>query len=176
MEDSSALQPRWGRDPGKRKIHNAWHAFLGAAATMCGTTVAIFLIPDDPQSSGALFWPAVSCSLGLVTVPLLALRQGTETILRTENVLMIGLIYWLLFELLQGSYPLDTSYDNIVLSFIAIGLMAAGIWIGVAGAGKSLPGLLVRAVTQQLHSKSLFRACLDSVFSWDFLFCVQQRF
>ena len=31
---------------------------------------------------------------------------------------MIGLIYWLLLDLLQGAYPLiDVSYDDVILAF-----------------------------------------------------------
>ena len=55
---------------------------------------------------------------------------------------MLGLFYWLLLDPIQGAYPLvGVRYDDVVLGFIVIGIMAVGIWIGSVGRGWSLPRL-----------------------------------
>ena len=166
------------RDGAKqRKISGTWLSLLGAIATVCGTMAAILSVPDDPQPRGVLFWPAVWCSLGLLTAPLLELRKSTQAIFRTENILMIGLIYWLLLDLLQGAYPLeDVSYDEVILSFTAIGAMAAGILVGMVGTGWQPPQLVLRAAKQQLSSTGLFRGVWIAFFLGMFLFAYTSDF
>jgi hypothetical protein len=60
--------------------------------------------------------------------------------------------------------------------FIAIGMMAAGIWIGCTGKGWSLPKLIVQAVKRQLSTSSLFKACLISFFLGIFYFAFTSDF
>jgi hypothetical protein len=143
----------------KRNVNRTALNLLGVAATVCGTTAAILSIPNDPLPAGALFWPALWLSIGFLTAPLLGLRDDTMSILRTENVVMVGLIYWLLLDLLQGLYPLTAvSYDDIVFTFIAVGTIAGGIWVGMSGGGWRPPQVVVRAAKQQFSTRQLFRA------------------
>jgi hypothetical protein len=122
---------------------------------------AVASIPDDPRPIGALFWPALWLSLGLLSVPIFRASADTSVLLRTEHFLMLGLFYWLLLDPIQGAYPLDgVSYDDVALGLIAIGIMALGIWIGSVGRGWSLPGLVLRAAKQPLNTKSLFAAAV----------------
>jgi hypothetical protein len=143
----------------KRNVNRTALNLLGVAATVCGTTAAILSIPNDPLPAGALFWPALWLSIGFLTAPLLGLRNDTMSILRAENVLMVGLIYWLLLDLLQGLYPLTAvSYDDVVFAFIAIGTLAGGIWVGMSGGGWRPPQVVVRAAAQQFSTRQLFSA------------------
>ncbi len=140
---------------------NSRYSFIGAAAVVIGVVAAIASIPDDPQPIGALFWPALWLSLGLLSVPVFRASTDTSVLLRTEHCLMLGLFYWLLLDPIQGAYPLDgVSYGDVALAFIAIGIMAVGIWIGSVGRGWSLPGLVLRAAKQPLSTKSLFAAAI----------------
>jgi hypothetical protein len=174
--DDAAVRPRSLHDSNKR-AEQTWLPLLGAVATLCGTIVAILSIPDDPQPRGALFWPAVWCSLALLTAPLLGVRKTTEAMLRAENLLMFGLIYWLLLDLLQGSYPLEhVSYDEVILAFTAIGAIAAGIWVGMMGAGWQPPQLVIRAAKQQFSSTGLFGAVWIVFFLGMFLFAYTSDF
>ena len=136
-------------------------AIIGAGAVVIGIVAALASIPDDPQPTGALFWPALWLSLGLLSVPIFRASTDTSVLLRTEHFLMLGLFYWLLLDPIQGAYPLDgVSYDDVALAFIAVGIMALGIWIGSAGHGWSLPGLVQRAAKQPLNTNSLFAAAV----------------
>ena len=157
--DHGSLPFGWGEGASKRAVDLTWLPFAGTIAAALGTIAAIVFIPDDPQPRGALFWAAVWCSLGLLTGPLVGLRSSPATLLRSEHVLMFGLVYWLLLDLLQSGYPLeDVSYAEAVWAFAAIGAMAVGVWIGAAGTGWSLPKLVLRAVRQPLNNRGLFRA------------------
>ena len=179
MEATSdaAVRPRNGSN---KRAEQTWLPLLGAVATICGTTAAILAVPDDPQPRGALFWSAVWCGLGLLTAPVLGLRKSTQAIFRTENLLMIGLVYWLLLDLLQSAYPLvdvvGVSYDDVVLAFTGIGLFAGGIWIGMLGTGWSPPQLVLRAAKQQFSSTGLFRAIWMTFFLGMFYFAFSSDF
>jgi len=172
--DRAALEPQQGSGANNREVDH--RSFLGAAAALCGTLAAIISIPADPRPSGALIWPAVWCSIGLLTAPLLGLRNSIQTILRTENLLMIGLIYWLLLDLLQGAYPIDVSYDDVSLAFTALGTMAVGIWVGTLGTGWSPPQLVLRVAKRQFSSAMLFRALWVAFFLGMFYFAYSSDF
>jgi hypothetical protein len=174
--NDTAVRPR--SLPGSNKrAEQTWLPSLGALAAVLGTIVAILSVPDDPQPRGALFWPAVWCSLGLLTAPVLGLRKTTQAILRTENLLMIGLIYWLLLDLLQGAYPLDdVSNDAVTLAFAGIGVFAVGLWVGMLGTGWSLPQFLLRAAKQQFSSGRLFGAVLIAFFLGMFWYAYSSDF
>ena len=174
--DHAAFEPRRGNGVDKGK-NDTWLIAVGAIATLCGTTAAILSVPDDPQPRGALFWSAVWCSFGLLTAPVLGLRKTTQAILRTENFLMIGLVYWLLLDLLQGAYPLDNvSSEDVILAFTAIGAMAVGIWFGMLGAGWRLPQLVLGAAKQEFSSTGLFRAVWLCFFLGMFYFAYSSNF
>src|ERR1700751_2267054 len=105
------------------------YAFIGAVAVVIGVVAAVASIPDNPRPIGALFWPALWLSLGLLSVPIFRASADTSVLLRTEHFLMLGLFYWLLLDPIQGAYPLvGVRYDDVVLGFIVIGIMAVGIW------------------------------------------------
>jgi hypothetical protein len=175
--DHAAFGPRQGNGANKRKVDHTWLTLLGAVATVCGTIAAILSVPDDPVPAGALFWPAVWCSLGLLTAPVLGLRKTTQAILRAENLLMIGLIYWLLLDLLQGAYPLeDVTYNDVILALTAIGAMATGILVGMVGTGWQPPQLVLRAAKQQFSSTGLFRAVWVAFFLGMFHFAYSSDF
>jgi hypothetical protein len=177
MEKTSntAVRPRSAHRSNK-KAEQTGLALLGMVATIFGTMAATLSVPDDPQPVGALFWPAVWCSLGLLTAPVLRLRSAVAA-LRAENLLMIGLVYWLLLDLLQGTYPLTgISSDDAILAFISIGAMAIGMWVGMLGTGWSLPQLVLRAAKQQFSSAGLFGAICISFFLGMFWFAYSSNF
>src|SRR4051794_8990605 len=109
-------------------------AMLGIGACAFGSLAAIGMVPGDPQPEGALFWSALCSILGLLSVPILQARRETAVLMRCENFLMLGLVYWLLLDPLQGAYPLDgISSEDASIVFASIGLMSCGIWLGLAG-------------------------------------------
>src|ERR1043165_6689382 len=87
---------------------------IAIISTVIGTTLAILLIPEDPATEGALFYPALVMSAGLSFAPVLAALRYPKALLRGESLLSFAPIYWLLLVLLQGVYPLqDITADQV---------------------------------------------------------------
>ena len=131
----------------------------GICSSIAGCALALALIPDDPQPSGALFWPAAALTAGMLVVPLFRIRAGLKTFLQSEHILMIGIVYWLLLDPLQGLHPLDdVSYSDCFWALVAIGLMSVAIWTGTLGRGWSIHGGVLSIIDRQLHINSLLIA------------------
>src|SRR5690606_33660822 len=55
----------------------------------------------------------------------------------------LGLVYWLLLDLLQGAYPLDeVGRASVPATFGAIGLFAVSIWVAAYRSSWRLPRIL----------------------------------
>ena len=90
---------------------------------------------------------------------------------------MIGLVYWLLLDLLQGAYPMvDVSYDDVILAFTGIGAIAGGIWVGMLGTGWSPPQVVLRTAKQQFSSGLLFKAVWIAFFLGMFWYAYSSDF
>src|SRR5689334_19547692 len=95
-------------------------SILGVTSVLGALAVAIALIPNDPHPIGAMFWPALCLTIGLLAVPVLRMRATMISVLRAENFLMLGLIYWLLLDMLSSAYSLDlVTYDSVITALIA---------------------------------------------------------
>ena len=81
---------------------------LGIAGTCIGTLVALSLIPEDPQPQGALFQSALAMTAGLAAAPVAAAFKDPKSLLRGEHLLALSPVYWLLLDLLQGAYPMNS--------------------------------------------------------------------
>ena len=57
---------------------------LALFSTTVATTMAVLLIPDDPSTDGALFYPALVMSAGLATAPLFTAFRYPKALLRGE--------------------------------------------------------------------------------------------
>src|SRR5262249_9941700 len=120
---------------------------LAILSTSMATVVAILLIPDNPTEPGALFYSALVMSAGLAIAPLAAAFRHPKTLLRGESMLSVAAIYWLLLDLLQGVYSMDSiTADEIRQSFIAIGLFVVMVWIGALRRPWRTPDVLIRSV------------------------------
>src|ERR1051325_3588834 len=104
---------------------------LAIISTVIATTLAILLIPEDPSTEGALFYPALVMSAGLATAPFVAALRYPKALLRGENLLSLAPIYWLLLDLLQGVYAMqDITADQVRQAFLAIGLFVVMVRLG----------------------------------------------
>ncbi len=132
------------------------YAWLGLAATVLATLLAVASIGNEPQRTGELFVAAMWLCCGLLLVPVLRIRQGLQEILRTEYFLMVGLCYWLLLDLLQSAYPLyGLRRDQIVTAIVSIGVMAAGIWLGALYRSWPLPGIVRQSIQVRITNDAL---------------------
>jgi hypothetical protein len=127
---------------------------------LAALAVALAFVPDDYSSAGALFDSAMVLTVGLFAGPVLRIAiGGYRDALRTEHFLMLALVYWILLDLLQTTYPLDlVNREDVETAFVAIALTAVGIWTGVALPAWKLPAILTRASGQEFGPSQIYKA------------------
>jgi len=130
---------------------------LALLSTTMATTMAVLLIPDDPSTEGALFYPALVMSAGLATAPLFTALRYPKALLRGECLLSLAPIYWLLLDLLQGVYAMeDVKADQVRLAFLAIGLFVVMVWLGVLRRSWRIPTVLISSASQEFSVNTYF--------------------
>ncbi len=130
--------------------------FASASLATIITTVALF--PDQPAPRGALILPAAVLTIGIMLVPALRALSGSDETTNAENVVMLGFVFWLLLDLLQGAYDLSqASNESLRDALTAIGASAAAVWIGVLGKPWKAPGWLVNVTSRPLETRTIVR-------------------
>ena len=128
-----------------------------------GTLLAVLVVPENVGEANTLVEPAAYMTLGLLTPIVFGLRKDLISVLKIENALMIAIVYWLLFDLLQSAYPyVGLGRIQVVIAFSVIGLFAAAIWLGAAGRGWHLPSVVRNAAERPLNVRMLFLAIIVS--------------
>jgi len=126
-------------------------------STAIATTLSILLIPEDPSSEGALFYPALVMSAGLATAPVAAALRYPKALLRGESLLSLAPIYWLLLDLLQGVYGLqDVTADQVRQAFLAIGIFVVMMWLGSIRRPWRIPQVVISSVSQEFSINTYF--------------------
>lgn len=133
----------------------------GAFAILIGTLLATMLVPQDPRPAQALLPSGAMLTAALLIPPAFRLRRGrVQLALRAENLLMVGLVYWLLLDILQGAYDLDVTQSAAQLAIAAIGATGAAIWLCANLRRVGLPRLVERELTAPWTAEWIFRAAL----------------
>lgn len=122
--------------------------------------LAISLVPDNPQPAGELALPGIFMAVGLLLVPMVYAYKGQERVFRAEHILCFGLVYWLLLDVIQSAYDVDLSLEATQQVFLAMILMAVGIWLGAAFGPRRLPQRIFNMLEKPLHSEHLYQAGL----------------
>ena len=134
---------------------------LGLASTIIGTLAAIFIIPANTTAPDALFPSALTMTIGLAIAPLLAAWRSPRTLLRTEHILVLSPIYWLLLDLLQQAYTLERLHTaSIAGTFLSIGLFTCGVWLTAFIRPLALPKQLAEAASHTLTPRTIFKLIL----------------
>jgi hypothetical protein len=130
---------------------------LAILSTSMATTLAILLVPEDPSTERALFYPALLMSAGLATAPFVTALRHPKTLLRGECLLSLAPIYWLLLDLLQGVYAMqDIKADQVRLAFLAIGIFVVLVWLGALRRSWKVPQVLISSVSQEFPINTYF--------------------
>jgi oligosaccharide repeat unit polymerase len=131
---------------------------VGFSATAVSLLIALTVFPDDPSPKGALVLPATILAFGILFVPLLRAVRRSPTLLHAENLVAIGFVFWLLLDLIQGSYSLNDAPDWAIRdAFIAIGLSATAMWLGVAFRPWQLPQWVAQIAASRLTDNAIAR-------------------
>jgi len=122
-----------------------------------GTTLAVLLIPNNPSSEGALFYPALVMSAGLALSPIVTALRYPKALLRGECLLSLAPIYWLLLDLLQGVYAMeDITAHQARQAFLGIGLFVVMVWLGALRRSWKIPKVLISSVSQEFPLNTYF--------------------
>jgi len=143
--------------PQKRSIQGVVLPGVGLCATVFGTLLAMSVVPEMYEDKGALRLPAAILALGIGIAPFVAAMRDIRSAVRIENVLAQAPIYWLLLDLLQGSYGIQVaSRGDVVKGLAATGLFTIGVWIAVLQRAWKLPRFVSERAETELGAKSIF--------------------
>lgn len=125
------------------------------------TVVAMFLTPQNVVPRLALFWPALVMSAGLAIIPMIKAFSAPKQFFLSHYLLALAPIYWMLLDLLQGVYDLEgVAQKEARLAFLAIGLFAAAMWLGVMGRPWRLPQAVRQVSSLSLSPPAIFWAAV----------------
>ncbi|WP_019508568.1 O-antigen polymerase [Pleurocapsa sp. PCC 7319] len=137
------------------------YPLLGLVSTIVGTLIAIFILPEETTAPSALFPCALAMTLGLAIAPFAAACRSPRTLLRTEHVLVLAPIYWLLLDLLQQAYSLEYFPNSFVAgTFLSIGLFTTGVWLAALMRPLPMPTSLANAADHRLNPTLIFSLIL----------------
>lgn len=139
-----------------RNQYDLLSSSISLMALLICTEVAISEVPERPLTAGAMSFSAMVLSAGLVAPLLFSLLYAPKEVLRVEHLLMVGLVYWLLIELIQGVVSLPNLSRACVRDGLrAIGMFAMGINVAGIHPAWPLPGFVVRAANVRLQAGTL---------------------
>jgi len=133
---------------------------IGILGTMVGTFLAIYLVPDNYQSQGELQMSAIALSVGLLLAPIaaFALFRETKSLLMVQNVIMVGIVYWLLLDHAQGLQGVPgVRKDSVKLCFALIGLFSVFTWSGTFAKPWKIPRVVHASMNVEISEQMLFR-------------------
>ena len=134
-----------------------------------GSLVGFLLLPNVVSQPEDLQLAAIVFAAGIATGPIVAALRQPQAILHPTSILLLGIIYWLLFDLIQARFAPEVSNpDAIGLGFMAIALFVVGVCVAQYARPPSFPRLLVNAATFSFSSRALFRIGL-AAFALSFL-------
>lgn len=132
---------------------------IGFGAAVLATVMAtVAFFPDQPGPQGALVLPALILTIGLLVVPVMRFLTNSDEVTNAENFVMLGFVFWLLLDLLQGAYDLRQASNEALRDALAsIGVTAAAVWVGVMGRPWKSPAWLVDVTSRPLETPTITR-------------------
>jgi len=128
------------------------------ASLILGLVAALNLIPEDNVSEHALRWPAVAMTAGLLgCVAADLLVGGIKRGLAAVQYILLGLVYFLLIDVIQSLHSIDTLAWPVSEVFIALTIFAAACILGSAIQPRPLPKILENLTSHEYSPRILFR-------------------
>jgi hypothetical protein len=133
------------------------HPWLGLCSAIIGVIAAMWFVPARCDEPGSLKISALILSLSLIVVPIRVLFTSPSSIFHPISVTAAAPVYWLLLDMVQGTYGLENiTQDEVRLAFLAIGLFSASVWMASLARPLRVPRLLRDAATISLSTGTLF--------------------
>src|SRR6266404_6162517 len=87
---------------------------LGILSVAVGTGTALMFVPEEFHARWALTPSALCMTAGLALPVLAAVVRDFRTLFRAEHVMILGLVYWAMLDLLQGvNNPRGVQYESV---------------------------------------------------------------
>lgn len=130
---------------------------LGLATIPAGTGLAVALIPEKFNYAGSLFVSALLMSAGILAPVVLAAVRRPYNLVRCENLILVGLVYWILLDLLQNqNEPHGVTLDAVQFAFLSIGLFGSAVCLGTMVFSWTLPRRVLVAAQVEVAPNILF--------------------
>lgn len=135
--------------------------FVSIACIFLGTLFASSLVPLKVSTPGALRSAALVMIVGLAAGPLFSSFSNMRNLMRTENLIGLAPIYWLLLDLVTGIYEMErTSQDALSQTFWVIGVGTMAYWLGTLAKPWTLPAGFMRACNLRFSTSTLLPTVL----------------
>jgi hypothetical protein len=133
----------------------------GTAALASGAVLAYAFMPSDVSDPGGLFFVALCVAVSLLLGPAAWATRNPMILVSPVSMLSLGLVYWILLDLLQFLYvPEVWNVSDVYAAFATVSLFAFGVYCGYFLPNARLPKFLLRASIVQMSSRSLFIAAM----------------
>lgn len=131
--------------------------FFSLFSTLLGLCVALVLVPEDLEPAASLKPSALALSIGILSGPALATARSFKSFFLAEHLISLSPIYWLLLDLIQGSFTLiGLSQSQARTAFLAIGLFNIFFWLATLRQFIPTPTWLSRSTHQRYSGRTLF--------------------
>jgi hypothetical protein len=130
---------------------------ISIASTLVGLALALFMMPADVNPPGALTVVALVLAIALCLGPLIAALKEPKAFFCAENVVILGLVYWILLDPIQGFYGVYRAVPgDVERAFIAVAAFALGVWLGSVLQRGAVPGVLNGITTVNMQPRMIF--------------------
>ena len=83
------------------------------------------------QPAGAMRPAALALAFAFLLVPAIeTLKFGIKSALKIRNILLVGIVYWLLADLIQALYSIEATPQGIEIAYLATALFAVAVSLG----------------------------------------------
>lgn len=131
---------------------------LSIAGIVLGLIGAVLTAPELLLDSTSLQIPAACVVVGFVVGPVLSSLRRVTAILHPTSLMLLGLCYWVLLDLVQAVYPLDAiTASGAVGAFFALSVFALGLCIAHLFTPMHLPLFMTNAASLILNENRLFK-------------------
>jgi hypothetical protein len=134
---------------------------LGIMGNVFGLVLALALMPEHVQAPGALRDSALVMIAGMAVAPLAAAWVNLRFLLRTENIIGLAPAYWLMMDMVTGSYTMEyIRHEGAQKAFVIIALCTSAYWWGTMFRPWILPGGFLRTCQFRISSEALMPVIL----------------
>ncbi len=134
---------------------------MPSAIVIAACLISLALMPEDTLPPGALRWPGIVFSAGLLAPTLIAAaRGGFAQFLRIESAIGFSLVFFIFLDIVQGLYSIPVPPEYLSLVFVAVTIFVVFMYVGASLKPPKLPGVVVQVAARRYSNDLLVKALL----------------